>query len=443
MGPLFIGVASSCLATALVFIFSKSPVLKSIAFFLAANYTGKLVYIINFPENTYLEVLGKEGAELSVIVYDKYLLVAVAFIPFAIASLFVEKIFGVFFRQRSENLVATKVSGFVAVAIVCYALLTLRAFLLHYMKIGAPGVVAAQLGIPYLTGILIFLASKVALLFVSGLVALALSKRSYGALAFALFTAALYVVIDVAGGWRGPLFRMPFCVMWLYIAIDSSKFKTRLRPLLLTMILLPPLIFVPVLQYRHMLRKGLEPMEAARQAFALENVNADDFIADIGKILNRIIGLDMYVIASHATEDRPLGIGRVLDPSIGNYFTNEIMGVPEEAVTAYSSSYWGFWAMIVGDTWLWTGGLMLGIAVSLLSEFFVNRSKVTFVRTVIGCNVTVYFINFLMANGAILLYAKEALMLLCACLVFSWFCRRTEQFDVSYVQHPWPIQPVG
>lgn len=420
IAPVLVGVLTSCLATLIVFFFSESAILQVLAIFLALNYTGKLVYVINFPENTYLPILDKEARELTAIICEKYLLFTVSFLAFSLAAVFTSKIAKVIFQNREERIVQYRVSGFAAVAITCYCLLALRAFLLLYMKIGAPGVVAVQLGIPYLTGILNFLASKGTLLFVSGLVAMALWKKSPSALMFSLFTALLYVVIDVLGGWRGPLFRMPFCILWLFLAMESSSFKAKLKPILLTTILIPPLLFVPILQYRHMIRKGLQPLEAARASFSFQDVTVKDLSADVGKILNRIIGLDMYVIASHATEERPLGVRRALDPSVGSYFTNEVMGVPEAAITAYACSYWGFWAMLVGDEWLWTGGVLFGIAVGVLSMLFLARSKLHFVKTVIACNLTIYFINFLMANGAIVLYAKEVLMLLLGCILFNW-----------------------
>jgi len=436
---LALGVGLSCFATLLVFRHSRVPVIQCLAIFLAVNYTGKLGYLIRYPEFTYLPILGKEGPELSAIVYEQYFSFGLAFLAFSIAALVTWRIISVFFQVPDRQIVQSKVSGFVLLAIASCSLLTLRFVLLHVFKIGLPSVISAQFSIPYVTGILNFLATKGTLLFISGFVAVALHKRSPAAVLFALFTAALYVLNDAAVGWRGPLFHMPFCIAWFVLSMEESRLKSKLKPMLFATLIVLPILFIPIMQYRNMINRGMAPLAAAQASLSFNEINAEDFIADIGKIANRIIGLDMYVIASYATQEEPLGIARVFDLSVGSFFTHEVMRVPKESVTAYASSFWGFWAMLVGDKWLWTGGVALGIAVSCLSALFLCRIQSPYVKTVVGCNLTILFIFFTMANGAIVLYAKETLMLFLGCVVFNWICGRTKPSPIALQNNQWPM----
>jgi len=430
----FIGLLFSCVATVTTILYAKSNVPKFVAVFLVATCTVKLPLCLIIPEQTFLSLIPLEGTQLSQLISERYFFYSLGLLGFSAGAIFVSRFFWNLSDPAKRDMrISLPEKGFIAILMFYLSLQSMRAVLLLVMHIGAPSVVTRELFIPKLAGVLNILGTRGLLLVTSGLLAWALSRRSYSALAIAMTAAVTYAFVELAGGWRSGMYYYMLVGAWIFLAAEPSKLKNRLKPFAIGFVILALLLFIPVMDYRNRLRQGMTPGQAFQAVIALrQDADQGGIVDKFHRITRRFNGLDLYIVASYGSNDQAMGFMSLINGSASRFFTHGLLGVPEEAVSTSGMTYWGSMSIAIGDKWLWFGGLMLGAFTGgfpmITRHWFYSPTM----RTLYEANITITLLHLTMGNGAFLLYSKELLISFFVCIMFR-FLATTQQSSAYYV----------
>jgi len=417
---LFMGVLFSFLAAGATLKFAKSNVPKFIAAFLVATCTVKLPLCLIVPKETFLRILPLEGPQLAQVTCERYFFFSLGFLGFALGAIFASRFFwNLSDPAKRDAQISMPEKGFWLLITLFLAIQSMRVVLLLFMHIGAPGVVTRELFIPRLAGVLNIIGSRGLLLVTSGLLAWALSRRSFFALGISMLAAITYAFVEIAGGWRSGMYYYILVGMWIFLAAEPSKLKSRLKPFAIGFVVLAILLFVPVIDYRNRLRQGMTPGQAIKSVIEMrQDADHGGFSENINRLTKRFNGLDLYVVASYESRNQTLGFMSLINGSASRFFTFGILGVPEGVISTYGMTYWGSMSIALGDQWLWFGGLLLGSFIGgfpMLARYWFYSPMM---RTLYEANISITFLHLTMGNGALLLYSKELLLSFLVCLLF-------------------------
>lgn len=431
---LIIGMLFSCTATVLTILYAKSNIPKFISMFLVATCTCKLPLCLLTPEQTFLPFTGLEGKQLAIVTVERFFYLSIGVMGFALGSIAASRVFwNLTDVQKREQHFSLPEKGFGLILILYLAIQSMRAFLLLVLQIGAPSVITRELFIPKLAGILNILGTRGLLLVTSGLLAWALSRKSYGALFVSILAALTYAFVEVAGGWRSGMFYYALCGSWVFLAAEPSKLKSRLKPFAIGFVVLAFVMFMPVMEYRNRLRQGMTPGQAIQAVLELRQDDESTFLDRIHPIARRFNGLDLFVLASYGSRNVEMGFMSLITGSASQFFTYGLLQVPEEAVSTSGITYWGSMAIALGDRSLGFMGLLLGMFIGGFPMICRHWFYSPMMRTLFECNITITFLHLTMGNGAFLLYAKEVFILLIVAFVFRFLA--TTQGSPGYYSH--------
>lgn len=415
-----LGMIFSCVAACTTLLYARSNVPKFIAAFVVATCTLKLPICLIVPETTFLEAIPLDGKLLAEVVCAKFFWFSVGFMGYALGAIFGSRFFwNMSDPAKRDSQLSMPEKGFVLLLILYCIVQVMRAFLLIKLKIGAPNVVSQELLIPKLSGILNIVGTRGLLILVSGLLAWSLARKSYLALFVSALAALTYAGVEMAGGWRSGLYYYGLCGSWVFLASEPSKLKNRLKPFAIGFVVLAFLMFVPVMDYRHNINRGMSQGEAVRAVLEGRQDDERNLWDKIHKIIRRFNGIDLYIVASHGSQDAPMGAMSLLNGSASKFFTFGLLGTPDEAVTTQGITYWGAIAIAIGDQWLAPAGFVLGAVVGGLPIFCRRWFYSPIMRSVYECNVTIVLLAATMGNGAFPLYAKELLISFLMCMLYK------------------------
>lgn len=441
---LFMGLLFSSLACCATFLYTKSAVPKFIAAFIAATFTAKLPLCLISPEQTFLGTIPLENKQLSMLLLEKYFLFSLGFFAFAVGAVVASRFFwNMTDPERRDSKMQAVEKGFMLIVVVCLALQSMRAFLLLVLHVGAPSVVTREIFIPRLAGILNILGSQGLLIFVSGLLALALSRRSFFSLAMAAMAAITYIIVEMAGGWRSGLYYYCVCGSWIFFASQPSEIKNRLKPFAIGFAVFAVVLFVPVMDYRHRINQGMSPAQAVRSVMEGGQHDTGGFSVALYKVAKRFNGLDLFAVASHGAEGHTMGVRSLFNGSASQFFKYGILGIPKEAVTTFGITFWGVVSIAIGDRLLWLAGLIFGLFVGGLPLLCRRWFYAPTMRTVYECNLSIAMLSLAMGNGAFFLYSKELLISFLMCLLFRAIItgspnRQTHYTHPAYAPNSYP-----
>ncbi len=428
---LIMGTLASCLAVCTTLLFSKSNVPKFIALFIVGTVLGKLPFCLIIPHETFLVHIPLQGKQLAQVVCERFFFLNLGFLGFAAGAVFASRLFwSITDPRKRDTTMSLPEKSFVLILLLYLGIQSMRAFLLLGMQIGAPSVVTREIFIPKLAGFLNILGSRGLLLVTTGLLAWALSRRSYFALAIAILAGLTYVFVEMAGGWRSGMFYYAICGTWIFLAAEPSKLKSRLKPLAIAFAIAGVFLFMPVLDYRNQLRMGKSPTQALQAVLKSTQVDSRSAEDTFYKISRRINGLDLYVVASYGARDHALGFISLLNGAASSFFTFGLLGVPEGAVTTYGMTYWGSMSIALGDQWLWLMGGLLGMFIGgfplLCRHWFYSPTM----RTLFEANISIILLHLTMGNGAFILYTKEIVIVFAVAIIFKFLA--TQQGSLGY-----------
>jgi len=353
------------------------------------------------------------AAELREIVCEKFSFFAMGMVGFAIATFVASWLTSKMDQGQSVRTGATPPSAiFSVLAVVCVFLLGLRAFLLLDLNVGTPGVVPPMLFVPNLTGVLLLLSTTGATIIVMALVALAITQQSWLAFAFASACLMLYVGIDIAGGWRTPLFRAGFCALWLLLFLENNRFKAKLKPILFVLVLMGPVLFTPAMLLRNSLRSNDFNYKQSIASVTKLGLYGRRTIRDHAiTFANRFNGLDVYIAAVESFQGEQLGASHLLGEKAVTHFTRVVVGTRQDTGGSFAVTFWGLWGAVFGAKWLFAGGFVLGCVIGLATYLCQRLIRSQFMQVVVQCNLAIFFLRVVMSgNGAELLF-KELLIL--------------------------------
>ena len=429
-----LGIMFSCVASCATFIYSKSNVPKVVSVFLVATCTLKLPLCLTVPETTFLEVLPLKDKLLSEVVCAKFFWFSLGFLGFSVGAIAASRFFWNMLDPRKRDMhLDLPERGFVTLLFAYGTIQCMRAYLLLVLQIGAPNIEGREFLVPKLAGILNILGTRGLFVLVTALLAWALARRSILALLFAVLAGMGYAGVEMAGGWRSGLYYYVLCGLWVYFSAEPSKLKDRLKPFALGLVVLAVVLFVPIMDYRNNLNRGMSQTEAVRAVLEGTNDNERDLSDKFYKIVRRFNGLDLYVVASHGSEGMKLGAMSLFNGRASQLFTFGILGTPEGAVTTSGMTIWGSIAIAFGDAWEWLGGLLVGVLVGGLPVFCRRWFHSSLMRTTFECSVTITILAIVMGNGALGLYSKQLVGTYLVCL-FVKFLTSTESFPAFQVQ---------
>jgi hypothetical protein len=351
--------------------------------------------------------------ELTDTICRKFSFFAMGMVGFAIATFIASRLISNLVRGQSVRTETPAPSAvFSVLAVACVCLLGLRAFLLLDLHVGVPGIVPPVMFVPNLTGVLLLLSTTGATVLVMALVALAINQQSWHAFAFASACLALYVGIDIAGGWRGPLFRAGFCALWLFLFLEHNRFKAKLKPIMFLLVVLGPVLFAPAMMLRYSLLSNDFDFKRSIASVAKLGLDTGGTFRDHAlTFANRFNGLDIYVAAVESFRGNPLGASHLLSEEAVTHFTREVYGKQRNNGGSFAVTFWGLWAAGFGASWLFTGGVVLGTVIGLATYVCHRLIRSRFMLVVAQCNLAIFFLRVVMSgNGAELLF-KELLIL--------------------------------
>lgn len=416
-----LGVLFSCLASCITLLYSKSNVPKVIAFFIVATCTLKLPLCLIVPETTFLEVLPLKEKLLAEVVCAKFFWFSLGFLGFAFGAIIASRFFWNMSDPNKRDVrMALPERGFILLLILYATIQSMRAYLLLVEQIGAPNVAGRELLIPKLAGILNILGTRGLLIVTVGLMAWALSRRSFLALIIASCAALGYAGVEMAGGWRSGLYFYALCGSWVFLAAEPSKMKSRLKPFAIGFVTMSFLLFIPVMDFRHSLNAGMTQSEAFRAVLEGRQGDERDLAEKFHKIVRRFNGIDLYMTASYGSEDQKLGFMSLFNGAASNFFTFGILGTPEEAVTTQGITLWGSISIALGDQWLAFAGFVAGAVVGGLPILCRRWFHTPVMRSVYESTVTITLLGVLMGNGAFMLYSKELLIGFLVTMLFKF-----------------------
>ncbi|MEM8947294.1 MAG: hypothetical protein AAGD11_19125 [Planctomycetota bacterium] len=439
-----LGIIFSCVAACATLMYSKSNVPKLIAWFLVATCTFKLPICLIAPETTFLAVVPLEGKLLAELVCSKFFWFSLGFLGYAVGAIAASRFLWNMADPRKRDVqMAMPEKGFFMLLVLYGCLQFMRGFLLIVLQIGAPNVEGREFLIPKLAGILNILGTRGLLVVVAALLAWALARKSFSALLLAGLAGLTYAGVEMAGGWRSGLYYYGLCGCWIFLASEPSKLKNRLKPIAVGFAIAALLLFIPVMDFRHHLRRGMTQGEAFKAVLEFKSDDERNFGDKFHTIVRRFNGIDLYFAASYGSEDAPQGLMSLYNGAASQFFTFGILGTPEEAITMQGMTYWGGIAIALGDQWLWFMGVVLGVVIGGIPVLSRTLFYSPMMRTTFESVSTITLLHLAMGNVAFMLYFKELLTIVVVCFIVKLIVggsRSSPQYYHAGVPYPVAFQ---
>lgn len=437
---LILGLCISCFASCLAFWASSSRILHLVVTWLAGTFTLKLPLCLYLPDDTFLNMLNIEEPMMGPLISAKY----VTYTMGLLALVFTSMLLPVIFPRRQQNVMAQPYRAtdnvFVIAVFACACAIAFRYFVFFVLDIGRPGVVPRQLLFPGLTGVIRLLNTTGTLVVISGTLALALTRRSMGAFLLATFFALVYLAMDLAIGYRRMLFLLLICYVWFFLFLNDRKLQTRLRPFIPLAAAAVLMLFGPVMSMRHNMLHGMSASEAVKQLVKVETYTSQDYAKTMIKLSQRLNGFDLYIVATEAFKDEPLGMIYLINNRFAGRFAYEVMGVPEDVVIGMGSTIWGFWGAVLGERWVWLCGVMIAFVIYFAEWACSLVSRFPAAVVVFEYNVSLWVLRLIMSSGTLVLSAKDALIISTMLFIFYRLTWGNEKMKELTKRQTWQMR---
>lgn len=294
-------------------------------------------------------------------------------------------------------------------------MLVAKFYLKSTFSLGIPGVEPADMGVPYLSGVVTLVIHGGSLAFFNLLLFFALAKRQMSLAMIGLAIAFLNALIDLRFGSKGTvLYQLVITVIYLFMlrtavplgvrgAFNGLVKKIGVVLSIVGLVILSSYRYVNL--YRDALNSGYDISSAI--TFALNSDHAASK-SSIMEVANRIIGIETLgaLVPQGQRLVADTGFVAMLDGSFVSSFTYQILG-SDDALTKFSVTQFAYFYYTGGYAGLILGffalGLLFTACLSILARMTINES----VKLACLPVLWVLFVNILMGGGNFFLTFKE------------------------------------